>query len=120
MCEKRDLVGRLDLGDRTRHGLVDIADILRHGPRIERRFFELADDIFRVELGVRTVVPFDHQGRQSLLRSPHMVGHDGDGVVEPYNLTHAFDCFGRRISYALHTTTEDGRLRKGRDLHPGG
>ena len=67
---------------------------------------------------MRTVVPFDYQGRQSFLRSPHVVGHDGDRVVELYNLTHPFDCFGRRISYALHTTTEDGRLRKGRDLHP--
>ena len=67
---------------------------------------------------MRTVVPFDYQGRQSFLRSPHVVGHDGDRVVELYNLTHPFDCFGRRISYALHTTTEDGRLRKGRDLYP--
>ena len=108
MREKRDLVGRLDLGDRTRHGLVDIADILRHGPRIERRFFELADDIFRVELGVRTVVPFDHQGRQSFLRSPHMVGHDSDGVVEPHDLTHTFDGLGRRIVDAFHATAEDG------------
>ena len=28
--EERNLVGRLDLGDGARHGLVDIADVLRH------------------------------------------------------------------------------------------
>ena len=44
--EERNLVGRLDLGDGARHGLVDIADILRHRPRIERRLFELARDVF--------------------------------------------------------------------------
>ena len=66
---------------------------------------------------MRTVVPFDHQGRQPFLRSPHMVGHDGDGVVEPHDLTHALDGLGRRIIHALHATAEDGRLRKGRDLH---
>ena len=42
--EERNLVGRLDLGDGARHGLVDIADILRNRPRIERRLFELAHD----------------------------------------------------------------------------
>ncbi len=40
--EKRDLVSRLDLGDGARHGLVDISDVLRNRPRIERRLFELA------------------------------------------------------------------------------
>ena len=43
--EERNLVGRLDLGDGARHGLVDIADILRNRPRIERRLFELARDV---------------------------------------------------------------------------
>ena len=43
--EERNLVGRLDLGDGARHGLVDIADILRNRPRIERRLFELARDL---------------------------------------------------------------------------
>ena len=71
----------------------------------------------RVELGVRTVVPFDHQRRQPFLRGPHMIGHDGDGVVEPHDLTHALDGLGRRIVHALHATAEDRRLRKGRDLH---
>jgi hypothetical protein len=45
-----------------------------------------------------------------------MVGHDRDGVVEPYDLTHALDGLGSRITHALHTTAEDGRLCKGRDL----
>jgi hypothetical protein len=48
-----------------------------------------------------------------------MVGPTGDGVVEPYDLTHALDGLGRRIIHALHATAEDRRLRKGRDL-PGG
>ena len=47
-----------------------------------------------------------------------MVGHDGNRVVEPHDLPHTLDGLGRRITHALHTTAEDGRLRKGRDLHP--
>ena len=31
--EERNLVGRLDLGDGARHGLVDIADVLRNRAR---------------------------------------------------------------------------------------
>ena len=115
--EERNLVHRLDLGDGARHGLVDIADILRNRPRIERRLFELAGDLVRVELGVRTVVPFDHQRCQPFFRSPHMVGDDGDRVVEPHDLAHALDGFGRRVIHALHAAAEDGRLRKRRDLH---
>ena len=115
--EERNLVGRLDLGDGARHGLVDIADSLRDRARIERRLFELGRDRLSVELGVWPVVPFDRQRRQPLLRSPHMVGHDRDGVVEPYDLTHALDGLGRRIIQVLHATAEDRRLRKGCDLH---
>src|SRR6266851_5666119 len=66
---------------------------------------------------VWTVIPFDHQRRQSFLRSPHVVGHDRDGVVEAYDLTHTFDGLGLCIIHALHTAAEDGRLRKRRDLH---
>ena len=43
--EERNLVGRLDLGDGARHGLVDVADILRHRPGLERRLFEFARDV---------------------------------------------------------------------------
>ena len=46
-----------------------------------------------------------------------MVGHDGHGVVEPYDLTHTLDGLGRSIIEALHTAAKDGRLCKGRDLH---
>ena len=115
--EERNLVGRLDLGGGARHGLVDIADVLRDRARLERRLFELGRDRLGVELGVRTVVPFDHQRRQPLLRRAHMVGHDRDGVVEPHDLAHALDGLGRRIVHALHATAEDGRLRERRDLH---
>jgi hypothetical protein len=52
MREERHLIDRVDLGNGARHGFVDIADILRNRPRIERRLFELAHDLVRVELGV--------------------------------------------------------------------
>src|SRR5260370_35888550 len=64
-----------------------------------------------------TVVPLDLQRREPFLRGSHMVGHDGDGVVEPHDLTHALDGLGRRIVDALHAAAEDRRLRKGLDLH---
>ena len=97
--------------------LLDIADILRHRAWIERRLFELVHDVLGAELGMRTVVPFDHQGCQPFLRRPHVVGDDRDGVIEPHDLAHAFDRFGRRIIHALHATAEHGRLRQCRDLH---
>src|SRR5256885_5562105 len=50
---------------------------------------------------MRTVVPFDLQGREPFLRSPHMIGDDGDGVVELDDLTHALDGLGRRVIHAL-------------------
>ena len=117
--EERELVGCLDLGDGAREGFVDIADVLSHRPRIECRLFELSRDLLRVEPGVCTVIPFDHQRRQPLLRCAHMVGDDGDGVVKPHNLTHTFDGLGRRIVYALQSAAEDRRLRQCRDLHAG-
>ena len=117
--EERNVIGRLDLGGGARHRPVDIADVLRNGARLERRLFELADDRARVELGVRTVVPFDHQGREPLLRRAHVIGHDGDGVVEPHDLAHALDGLGRGIVHALHAAAEHRRLRKRRDLHAG-
>ena len=70
-----------------------------------------------VEFGVGSVVPFDRQRGQSLLRRAHMVGNNGDGVVEPHDLTHALDRLGRRVVHALHATAEDGRLRERRDFH---
>ncbi len=60
-----------------------------------------------VSLAVRTGVPFDHQRRQPFLRSPHMVGHDGDGVIEPDDLLYALNRLGRRVVDALHTTAEN-------------
>ncbi len=117
MREERDLVGRLDLGDGARQGRIDVADILRDRPRLERRLLELRHDRFGVELGVRPVVPFDHQRRQPFLRGAHMVGQDGDGVVEPDDLMHALDGLGLRIVHALDTAAEDGRLGQGRYFH---
>ena len=117
--EEWNLVCRLNFGGCSGHGLVDITDILRNRPRIERRLFERARDVIGAELCVRSVIPFDHQGGQSFFRSAHMIGNDGDGVVEPHNLTDTLDGLGRRIIHTFHSTAEDGRLRKGRNLHAG-
>ncbi len=66
---------------------------------------------------MRSVVPFDDEGGQPLLCSPHMIGNDGDGVVEPHDLTHAVDSLGGGIVEILHAAAEHGRLRKRRDFH---
>ena len=66
---------------------------------------------------MRSVVPFDDERGQPLLRGPHMIGDDGDGVVEPHDLPHAVDRLGRRIIEVLHAAAEHGRLRERRDLH---
>ena len=117
VCEERDLVGRLDPGDAARQGLANIANILRNRPRIERRPFELGFDIVGAELGVRPVIPFDGESRQPFLGRLHVVGHDRDGVVEPYDLTHAPDRHGRFVIHTLHAAAKDWGLRKRRDLH---
>src|SRR5260370_7406181 len=64
-----------------------------------------------------TVVPLDLQRREPFLRGSHMVGHDGDGVVEPHDLTHGLDGLGRRIVYASYSSAKNGRLRERRKLH---
>jgi hypothetical protein len=47
-----------------------------------------------------------------------MVGYDGDGIVEPYELTHApLTALAVASSTLFNTTAEHGRLCKGCDLH---
>ena len=115
--EKWNLVDRLDLRGGARHRLVDVADILRHGPRFERRLFELGRDVVGAELGVRALVPFDDKGGEPFPCCAHVVGHDRDRVVELDDLTHALERHGRSGIHALHPTAKDRRLRKRRDLH---
>ena len=73
----------------------------------------------RRERGMRTVVPFDLERLQPLLRGTHVIGHDGDGIVEPDDLAHALDGLGRGVVHALHAAAEHRRLRQRRDLHAG-
>ena len=105
--EERNLVDRFDLGNGTRKGLIDITDVLGHRAWLKRCLFEFGCDVGGAELGVRTVVPFDLQGRQAFLCSPHMVGHDGDGIIEPHDLPHALHRLGRRIIQVLHAAAEN-------------
>jgi hypothetical protein len=70
--EKRNLVDCLDLGDNARHGLVGIADILRHRSRIERRLLAVPAasgwSVRRVGLaptGKRRLVTAHTRSRQS-------------------------------------------------------
>ncbi len=115
--EERNLVGRLDLRRGARHGLVGVADVLRDRARIARGGFQLAHDVFRGELRVRAVVPFDLERREPLLGRPHVIGDDRDGVVEAHDLTHAFHVLRRAVVDAFQASAEDRRLRERRDLH---
>src|SRR5882724_8268174 len=117
--EEGKLIARLDFGGGTRHGASYIADVLRNSARTERGAFKLVHDVPGGKLGMRTVVPFDDQGSQALLRRPHMIGYDGDGIVEPHDLAHTLDRPGRRIIHAFHATAKDGGLRERCDLHSG-
>ena len=115
--QERKLIGRLDLGDGAGQSCVHIADVLRHRTRMKRRLFERGHDAVHVQRGMRTVVPFDLEGLEPLLRRPHVIRDDGDGIVEVHDLAHAVDRLGGRIVHALHAPAEDGRLRQRRDLH---
>ena len=115
--QERNLVGRFDFRRGAGHGLVGIADVLRNRARIARRGVQLAHDVFRGELRVRAVVPFDLERGQPLLGRPHVIGDNRDGVVEANDLTHAFDVFRRTVVDAFQATAEDRRLRERRDLH---
>jgi hypothetical protein len=114
--QERNLIDRLDLGRRVRHCAVDVADGLGDSARLERCLLEFCRYVARAELGVRPVVPFDLQRREALRRRSHMVGDDGDGIVETHDLAHALDGLGRRIIHALHAPADHRRLRQGRDL----
>jgi hypothetical protein len=119
MGQERQLVGRLHLGGSARHGLRDVAGILRDrsGSAIQRRLFKPAHDVVGAESGVRPVVPLDGEGGESFHHRAHVVGHDSDGVVEPDDLADALDGLRGAIVHALDAATEDGRLRQHRDLH---
>jgi hypothetical protein len=119
MREKRNLILRLDLGDGARHRLVDVSDVLRDSPRFARGLLELAGDVVGRELRERPVIPFDDERGQSFLRGAHVIGDDGDGIVEADDLAHALDGFRSRVVHALHATAEDRRLRERCDLHAG-
>ena len=71
----------------------------------------------RAELGVRAVVPFDLERRESFLRRPHVVGDDRDGVVESNDLAHALDGLAFASSTLRSLPAEHGRYGEGRDLH---
>ena len=59
------------------------------------------------EVAMGTVVPFDLERCQAFLRSAHVVGDDGDGVIESHHLAHALDCLCSRIIQALHAPAEN-------------
>ena len=116
--QKRHLVDRVDFGDGPRDCLGDIADVLCDRPWIERSFLEITRDILDAECRVRPVVPLNDQGRETLLCRSHVVGHDGNRIVQPHDLAHAFNCLGGRVVDAFQPAAEDGRLRERRDLQP--
>ncbi len=118
MRQEWNLVGRLDLRGGARHGLLDIADVLCDWAGLERGQIELACNLSGGQPGMRTVLPFDLERFQALLRRSHVGGYHRDGVVEPHDLAHTFHSFGRAVVYALHAPAEHGRLRQCRDLHP--
>ena len=55
---------------------------------------------------MRPLVPFDHERRQALLGGPHVVCHDGNGVIEPDNLPNALDRLGRGVIDTLYPPAE--------------
>ena len=105
--KKRNLVSRLDLGDGLRNCLGDITFVLRDRSGIERPLLEITRDILGAERRVRTVVPLNDQGREAFFRGPHVVGHDGDRIVQLHDLTYALDRFGGRVVDALKPATEN-------------
>ena len=113
--QKRNLIDRVDLGGGPRDCLGDIPYVLRDRSCVERSFFEITRDVLGAERRVRPVVPLNDQGREAFFRRPHMVGHDGNRIVQPHDLTHAFDCLGRRVVDAFQPAAEHGRLRERRD-----
>ena len=119
MRQEGKLIARLDLGGSASHRPVDIADVLGNCTGLAGRLLELGDDQACLELGMRTIVPFDHQGLQPLLRRPHMVGNDRHGIIEPNDLAHPFDRLRGGIIHALDATPEHRRLDEGGDLHAG-
>ena len=116
--KKRHLVDRVDLGHGSRHRLGHIAHVLRDRSRSERSFLQITRDILGAERRVRSVVPFNDQGRKPFLRRPHMVGHDGNRIVQPHDLPHTLDGLGCRVVDALQPAAEDRRLRERRDFEP--
>jgi hypothetical protein len=66
---------------------------------------------------VQSVIPFDHQRREFLLRRIHMIGQDGNVIAGRHDLTGAINRPGCDIVYAFHSAAEQRRLSQRRELH---
>ena len=84
------MVGRFDLGHRAGHRLVDITDVLRDHARLECRLFKLGQEVLGGKLSMRTVVPFDGQGRETFLCGSHVIGYDRNFFARWLNPSNSF------------------------------
>ena len=97
--------------------LRDVALLFGDDGGSVRGVFELFDDIRGRDMGVFAFVPNDVERRQALLRGPHMIRDDGDGVFEANDPAHASDRFRFAIVDARQFAADHRAGRHGGDLH---
>ncbi len=116
--EEGGLVHRFELVRRARGDGGRIALVPHHHARRQRSRREPRDDVIGIDGSIRSVVPLNDERPEALLRRPHIVGHDGDCVVEADDLAHSLDRFRLAVVDADHLAA-DHRTRGDRgDLHP--
>ncbi len=116
--QERRLVYRFDLRRRAGERAHGVAVFPRRHTRGLRRLREPLHDVGGTQLRIRPVVPADGERRQSLLGRPHVVGHNGDCIVELNDLPHAGDCLRLLLVDSTDFAAQD-RARSHRcDQHP--
>src|SRR5882762_4555623 len=116
--QERRLIYRFDLLRRAGERAHGVAVFPGRHTRGLRRLREPLHDVGGTQLRIRSVVPANGECRQPLLRRPHVVGHNGDDIIEPHDLPHARDCLRLLLVDAGHLAAQDRARGHRGDQHP--
>ncbi len=108
MREKWHLVHSVDAMRCASEGMFSIALVSRHGSRVLRRVFELTDNGSHIDGRIRSVIPLNSSSLESFPGGPHVIGDDGDGLVDVDDLTHAPYGQGRSFVHEFRPSAKHG------------
>src|SRR5215470_15859190 len=86
--KKWHLIDGVDSLRGARKRLFGVAFVPRYDTRLLRCFIELMNDVAAVDRGMGAIVPLDYCRDEPLLGCPHVIGDNGDCIIDPDHLAH--------------------------------